>query len=263
MVRSSGSIVALSSDHRRGYNRAVSSAPSIVEFRQYTLHPGRREDLIELFDRELLDPQEDVGMTVFGQFRDLDDAQRFVFVRGFADMATRDAALRAFYGGPVWQTHRNAANATMIDSSDVLLLHPAGAEAGFSLPGIRRVATPADAPRNLYVATIHAFETPIEDQFQPYFERELQPIVEGCGARVLARFTTEHSPNTFPALPVREDENVFLWFAAFDGQGDYEAYAERRDGSAGWRRALEPFAAQLRRPIAEVRLAPTSRSWLR
>ena len=29
----------------------------------------------------------------------------------------------AFYGGPVWQAHRNEANATMVDSDNVLLLH--------------------------------------------------------------------------------------------------------------------------------------------
>ena len=29
----------------------------LVEFRQYTLHPGRRDDLIGLFERELIEPQ--------------------------------------------------------------------------------------------------------------------------------------------------------------------------------------------------------------
>jgi hypothetical protein len=39
-------------------------------------------------------------------------------------MASRKAGLAAFYGGPVWQRHREAANATMVDSDDVLLLRP-------------------------------------------------------------------------------------------------------------------------------------------
>jgi hypothetical protein len=46
----------------------------IVELRQYTLHQGQREVLIELFDREFVESQEALGMDVIGQFRDLDVA---------------------------------------------------------------------------------------------------------------------------------------------------------------------------------------------
>jgi hypothetical protein len=44
---------------------------------------------------------------------------------GGANPARRAEALAAFYSGPVWQEHHDAANATMIDSDDVLLLRPA------------------------------------------------------------------------------------------------------------------------------------------
>ena len=96
----------------------------IVELRQYTLHPGKRDALIEVFDREFVEPQEAVGMRVIGQFRSLDDPDRFVWLRGFADMAARRRGLKAFCGGPVWAAHRDVANATMIDSDNVLLLRP-------------------------------------------------------------------------------------------------------------------------------------------
>ncbi|MBW8303388.1 MAG: NIPSNAP family protein, partial [Brevundimonas sp.] len=58
----------------------------IVELRQYTLHPGQRDVLIDLFEREFVEGQESVGMTLIGQFRDLDNPGRFVWLRGFADM---------------------------------------------------------------------------------------------------------------------------------------------------------------------------------
>ena len=45
----------------------------IVEFRQYTLHPGARDTLIELFDRAFIESQEKLGMKVIAQFRPLDD----------------------------------------------------------------------------------------------------------------------------------------------------------------------------------------------
>src|SRR2546429_9426775 len=103
------------------------SVPSaaIVELRQYTLHHDQRDVLIELFDREFVETQEAVGMTVIGQFRDLDDPDRFVWFRGYPDMATRASGLDAFYGGPGRMAHRDRANATMIDSGNVPPLGPA------------------------------------------------------------------------------------------------------------------------------------------
>ncbi|HZW91216.1 MAG TPA: NIPSNAP family protein, partial [Myxococcaceae bacterium] len=95
---------------------------SVVELRQYTLHPGQRETLVSLFEREFIEPQEAVGIRVLGQFEDLDAPDRFVWFRGFASMDARREALTRFYGGKVWAWHRDAANATMVDSDDVLLL---------------------------------------------------------------------------------------------------------------------------------------------
>src|SRR5437764_7431453 len=111
----------------------------IIELRQYTLHPGKRDVLIDLFDREFVESQEELGMKIIGQFRDVDNPNRFVWLRGFRDMPSRAQALEDFYGGPVWKTHREAANATMIDSDNVLLLRPASPASGFSLENRERL----------------------------------------------------------------------------------------------------------------------------
>src|SRR6185437_1104425 len=64
-------------------------ADRVVELRQYTLVPGRRDELIELFDRELIETQEKCGMRILGQFRDLDEPDHFVWLRSFADLPSR------------------------------------------------------------------------------------------------------------------------------------------------------------------------------
>src|SRR5207245_6987365 len=110
----------------------------IVELRQYPLRPGQRDVLIELFDRELVESQEATGMAVVGQFRDLDRPDMFVWIRGFASMQSRARALASFYGGKHWKAHSAAANATMIDSDDVLLLRPATERSGFPAPAAPR-----------------------------------------------------------------------------------------------------------------------------
>ena len=58
----------------------------IVELRQYTLRPGQWAVLAELFERALAEGQEAVGMTILGWFRDLDDPDRFVWLRAFPDL---------------------------------------------------------------------------------------------------------------------------------------------------------------------------------
>jgi hypothetical protein len=80
---------------------------AIVELRDYTLDPGQRDRLIDVFDREFVESLEALGMAVLGQFRDLDRSGHFVWLRGFRDMPSRAAGLANFYGGPVWMQHRS------------------------------------------------------------------------------------------------------------------------------------------------------------
>jgi hypothetical protein len=236
----------------------------IVELRQYTLHPGSRDVMIELFDREFVESQEALGIKIIGQFRDLDDLDRFVWLRGFRDMDTRAQSLSAFYGGPVWNAHREAANATMVDSDNVLLLRPARPQSGFSLENSQRAPLGTNkAPKGLLVATIYYFVTPVAADFVDYFERTLKPELINDGASILAYFVTERSPNTFPALPVREDVNVLVWFASFSDQAAHRQHLAALARSEY--RAREIAKELARRLIGDpevLKLSPTSRSQL-
>jgi quinol monooxygenase YgiN len=236
----------------------------IVELRQYTLYPGKRDVLIDLFDREFVESQEALGMKVIGQFRDLDNPNRFVWLRGFRDMPSRAQALKDFYGGPVWKAHREAANATMIDSDNVLLLHPAEPTSGFSLESKTRPPAGTNETRTASsVATIYYFDAPVDAAFVQFFEKTVKPAVTGSGATVLAYFVTEHSENTFPALPVREDENVFVWFARFNDPAAYERHITALTQSPRWRDEIsKELARRLKREPEILKLSPTTRSLL-
>src|SRR4030095_16783299 len=71
----------------------ASSANTVVELRQYTLHPGQRDVLIDVFERHFVESEEAEVMHICGTFRDLDNPDRFVWLRSFPDMAARAAAL--------------------------------------------------------------------------------------------------------------------------------------------------------------------------
>src|ERR1700686_1327349 len=127
---------------------------NVIELRQYTLKPQQRDVLIGLFEREFVETQEEAGMTVIGTFCDADNPDRFVWLREFPDMASRSRSLAAFYGGPVWKAHREAANATMLDSDNVLLLRPAWSGSDFAKEGTRASRGSAAPPEGFVVASI-------------------------------------------------------------------------------------------------------------
>jgi hypothetical protein len=209
---------------------------AIVELRQYTLRQGRRDELIDLFDAALVESQEDVGMTVIGQFRDLDRPDRFVWLRGFPSMEERRASLEAFYTGPVWKTNSKAANATMLEVDDVLLLRPATPDSAFALDGSTRGADPGGDGPGLVAVTILDLDGADPAEVLGRAELPERGSLLGC-------LVTDPSPNTFPALPVREGENVLVWFAGLPD-----------------RSAVEPASPERARQV--LRLAPTSRSLL-
>ena len=227
----------------------------IVELRQYTLHDEARDTLIDLFERQFIEPQEALGMKVIGTFRDLDRPNFFVWLRGFTDLDSRVSGLTDFYGGEVWKTHREIANATMLDSDNVLLLRAPEVAAAFkSSPA--RPALDENRPAGLVVATIFYFDSPA-DSAAKLFNEKVKPELEKSGIPVLACFATETAANNYPRLPVREGEKALVWFTRFE-----DAAAHRRHSAriADAQSALLPLSA---RPPEVLRLAPTARSELR
>lgn len=242
-------------------------ASPVVELRQYTLKPGKRETLIDIFDGKLIEGQEEAGMTVIGQFRDLDRPDMFVWLRGFDGMDARKDALAAFYGGPVWAAHSNAANATMIDSDDVLLLRPAWLGAGFDLSGASRAGMPAGekpsrnkAVAGIVVIRIHHLRRGTEIGFANRFEVEMAPLMTAPGIRQLAAFITEHAENSFPRLPIRASENVFISVTGFDSTEAHASHEAALAASPAWQAFWQAARPDLTKPTETLRLSPTSQS---
>jgi len=240
----------------------IPTDPTVLELRQYTLHPGRRDELIALFEREFIEPQEEVGIAVVGTFRDLDAPDRFVWMRAFADMPARADGLALFYGGPAWKQHRDAANATMIDSDDVLLLRPLGGhEALMAALQPRPAAGDAAPAGGVFTVTICPLRAPADAAVVHAFDQHVHPWWVGVGGDLLACWVTEHAPNNFPRLPVREGESVIAWLTRFDDEAAQQRHAARLASSGCLQRP--EWQALLDGAPVHLRLAPTPRSALR
>jgi hypothetical protein len=243
-----------------GRGAVAASCCAVVELRQYLMHPRGRDTLIELFEREFLETQEAAGMTVIAQFRDLDRPNVFPWFRGFPGIPQRAEALAAFYDGPVWAQNRDAANATMISSDDVLLLRPARPGSGLQ-PGGRAPAGAVEIPPEIVVATIYPLAEPAAARFTDFFEHTAAPRLAATGSRPIAMLETEPGENTFPRLPVREGEHVFVWLARYPDAAAHERAVAALAHDLPWMLEVQPaLERRLIAPAEVLRLSPTARS---
>jgi len=179
----------------------------IVELRNYTLRPGRRDELIALFEEKFIEPQETAGAQVLGTFEVEGAADNFVWLRGFSHLEMRKRALESFYGGPVWLTNREAANATMIGSDDVHLLRAITPATGMPLAGLRHPPPGAQWPAQRYTLLLSELRFP---EFVGNYHLWLRLFLRKAGLDPIASFATLPAENNFPALPVWRNRHVHV-----------------------------------------------------
>jgi len=241
-------------------------ASPIIDLRQYTLYPGTRDGFINLFDSQFVETQEACGMRLIGQFRDLGDPNKFVWMRGFNDLASREQALNDFYfHSEAWARFGEKARADMIDSTDALMLKPVSPERAFRLqdPALRPALESPPASGLIVVTLYYLADRPRPDFFDFLFNA-VEPAQARAGARTVGLFTREYRANSFPRLPLRENEHVVASFAAYNSIDAYHRYLTAIGHDGRWRSDVYP--ALVRRLYGRpqvLRLSPTSRSLLR
>ena len=232
----------------------------VIELRNYVLQPGRRDDFIRHFEKNFLFSQRDTGMHVLGQFAILDHPDRFLWIRGFADMAARRRSLDDFYDGAFWQARRAATNAMLVDHEDVHLLRPLDAIArltsGLSLEE-RAVEPPGIvAPgAGLLVADIYRAVGPL-DRLVHTFERGVRAELVERGHELLGHFVAEVAPNDYPRLKVIQDPALLVILTAYRDP----AHLARLRAEWDPRAELKPLTTG---EIITLRLQPTARSIVR
>lgn len=243
---------------------AGQASAQVMELRQYKIVEGRRDAFVELFDREFVESQEATGLRLVGQFRDLDDPDRFVWMREFPDMAARERSLGAFYSGAHWQALRGQANSLLFDNDNVLLLKPAGPDRGFRPSPPRAPVGATSKPGGVVVANIWRLWLEPDAAFADFFETTVRPELEAAGLPVIAAFLPERAANNYPKLPIREGEKLFVWFVRAHSPDAYAAAMQRLEARPGWKARVAPaLADKLESPPVVRRLAPTPRSALR
>jgi hypothetical protein len=93
----------------------------IVEVRSYRIKPGRRAEFIRLFETRAVPALRSHGMNVLGPLLDVENPNKFVWLRAFPSLDERDRMKVAFYEGELWKNELEAIAMPMLDSYDVIL----------------------------------------------------------------------------------------------------------------------------------------------
>jgi hypothetical protein len=175
--------------------------PPLIELRQYVVAPGKRDRLIELFATQFVAAQNALGLPILGYFTVPTDPDRLVWLRGFDSMQTRPDRLGAFYGGPVWAQFGPETISLVSEYGNVQLLREAFPGSG--------IAFPRDTGADRLIAVTYSLRAPPHEAFAAA-RQALSALPEG---HLIGTYITAPTPNNFPALPIREGEHLFTWFA--------------------------------------------------
>ena len=93
----------------------------IVEVRSYRIRPGRREEFIKLFETRAIPALRSYGMKVLGPLIDLENPNKFVWLRSFPSLEERERMKNAFYESELWKNELEAIAMPLIESYDVIL----------------------------------------------------------------------------------------------------------------------------------------------
>jgi hypothetical protein len=93
----------------------------IVEVRSYRIKPGHRDEFIRFFETRAIPALRSHGMKVLGPLLDLENPNKFVWLRMFPSLDERDRMKTEFYEGDLWKNELESIAMPMLESYDVIL----------------------------------------------------------------------------------------------------------------------------------------------
>lgn len=93
----------------------------IVEVRSYRIKPGKREEFIRMFETRAVPAQHSHGIKIIGPFLDVENPNKFVFLRSFPSHEERERMKAAFYGSELWKNELEGYAMPLLESYDVIL----------------------------------------------------------------------------------------------------------------------------------------------
>ncbi|MGA8618749.1 MAG: NIPSNAP family protein [Candidatus Sulfotelmatobacter sp.] len=90
--------------------------------RTYKTKPGKRSAFLEIFRSRSIPAHEEMGMKILGPFLSVEDSDTFFFMRGFPDLASREAMKAKFYEGKLWKNELENVLLPMLEKYEVVVV---------------------------------------------------------------------------------------------------------------------------------------------
>ncbi len=201
---------------------------AVLELRNYLLKPQKLEPFQSLFNEQFVGPMNDLGGYTVGQFRLEGERDRFVWMRGFANMRTRVKFLNDFYfASPAWKKYKAEANGMMINSDNVYLLRPLS-ENGKLSDKSSVAKSDLEKKRAVVVVDLYVCNSSHEQVIE-LFKSKYLPRVKASGVFDTSLWVSEMTENDFPQLPVFQDKNLLVMMTAFQTESEYRSKIKQVD----------------------------------
>jgi hypothetical protein len=203
----------------------------VVELRRYTLVEGSAARFSRSFETWFPEAFQQLGALVLGHFFERGAVERFTWLRGYPDMASRAAVNTAFYDGPVWREHKAALNRWIVDSDNVLLLRPLHPGSAIPVIGAVDPLDEADGARGIALLQIFPVRAGALDECalaaEPWFES-----YQGSGVTEAGILATLDEANNFPRHPIRSDGTFLVWMGVLRDQQALDTLRPRLDAGS-------------------------------
>jgi hypothetical protein len=93
----------------------------IVEVRSYRVTPGKRDEFLKTFETRSIPALQAHGMKIVGPMVDVENPNKFVFLRGFPSMEELHRMKDDYYSGKIWKEELEQILMPMLESYDVIL----------------------------------------------------------------------------------------------------------------------------------------------
>ncbi|KAL0630448.1 hypothetical protein Q9L58_010704, partial [Maublancomyces gigas] len=199
---------------------------NVMELRNYILEPGKVGDFVRLFRKELIAPQVALGGYPMGEYAPKINNDHLIWFRGFESMKSRGQFLNDFYYGAVWKKNRTQANGLLVNNDNVHLLKPLlGLEPGTN----ERIDRKWFADQKGITVIDYYISNQKRGNFIQLLRGGYLPAMRKAGIEKISFWISEDGENTFPRLPVFQDQNLTVSIAFYKNETEYHQKIAQRD----------------------------------
>jgi len=169
----------------------------------------------------------ELGGYTLGQFKINGINDRFIWMRGFADMNTRMRFLNNFYvESRVWKEFGPGANAMMINSDNVYLLRPLNNNKCAKEQSEAINGNLLKMNNGIIVVDFYICNSTL-DKVINLFHSSYIPFIKTLNIDNITLWVSEMSENDFPRLPVFQDKNLLLTITKYGDEDEYRINQEQ------------------------------------